>query len=82
MDSQKKNWKEVLDNFLVLNLFIVIIGALWFLVSVVAKGNGSTYLLHLFQKLWYPLFIPAFSLFFTAILIEACINWLNQQNNS
>ena len=82
MNSQRKNWKERLDNFLVLNLFIVIIGALLFLVGVVGKWNGSESLLHLFQKLWYPLFIPAFSLFFTAILIEACINWFNREDDS
>ena len=79
MNSPQKSWKERLDNFLVVNLFVVIAGAFFFVISFIAKANGSEYPFLIFQKLWFPLFIPAFSLFFTAVLIEACINLLSSQ---
>ena len=43
-------------------------------ISFALSVNGNSYLYNLFQKLWYPLFIPSLSLFFTAILIEAVYN--------
>ena len=70
------NWKKYLDNILIYNLYILIIGSIFLAVSFVLSVNGNSYFYNLFQKLWYPLFIPSLSLFFTAILIEAVINSL------
>ncbi len=70
--NQKENkWKKVIDNFLIFNLLIIIIGALFFLVAVFLSANGNGKLYELFQRLWFPIFIPALSIFFTAILSEA-----------
>ena len=77
MEKRKKtehNWKTWIDNILILNLFIIIIGAFIFLLSIFLSANGNANLYGLFQKLWFPLFIPALSLFFTAILAEAVIS--------
>ena len=73
-EQTEKNWKKVLDNFLIINLLILIIGAIFLLISFLLSINGNSNLYNLFQKLWYPIFIPSLSLFFTAILIEAIIN--------
>ena len=71
MNLNEKKWKKSLDNLLILNLLILIIGAFFLLISFILSVNGNSYLFNIFQKLWYPLFIPSLSLFFTAILIEA-----------
>tara|TARA_Y100001968_G_C18706064_1_gene413542 strand:+ start:173 stop:427 length:255 start_codon:yes stop_codon:yes gene_type:complete len=77
LDKQnEKNWKKILDNVLIYNLYILIIGSIILAISYVLSMNGNTDLLILFQKLWYPVFIPSLSLFFTAILVEAVINLL------
>ena len=77
MDEQKEsNFKKVIDSILIYNLYILIIGALLLLISFILTFNGNENLYNLFQKLWYPIFIPSLSLFFTAILIEAIINKL------
>ncbi len=68
------NWKELIDNILVFNLFVIITGALLFLIAIFLTANGNGKLYDFFQKLWFPLFIPALSLFFTAILSEAIIS--------
>ena len=49
-------------------------------ISFTLSVNGNSSLYNLFQKLWYPLFIPSLSLFFTAILIEAIFNKLIDRN--
>ena len=78
----EKKWKEIFDNILIYNLYILIIGAITLAISFVLSVNGNSDLYNLFQKLWYPVFIPSLSLFFTAILIEAIFNKLiNRDNN-
>jgi len=75
MEKQKEsNLKKILDSILIYNLYILIIGAILLFVSFLVGINGNSTLYELFQKLWYPIFIPSLSLFFTAILLESVIN--------
>ena len=74
MEDQKESiFKVILDNILIYNLYILIIGAIFLAISFVLSINGYSSLYSLFQKLWYPIFIPSLSLFFTAILVEAIV---------
>ena len=79
-ETKEKNWKRILDNLLIYNLYILILGSVILAVSYFLSINGNSFLFNLFQKLWYPVFIPSLSLFFTAILIEACFNRLVNRN--
>ena len=79
--TEEKNWKNAIDNILIYNLYILIIGSIFLGISFTLSINGNTYLYNLFQKLWYPVFIPSLSLFFTAVLIEAIFNKLVNRNN-
>ena len=74
--TQENNFKKTLDNILIFNLYILIVGAIFLATSFFLSVNGNSNLYNLFQKLWYPIFIPSLSLFFTAILIEAIITQL------
>ena len=75
-NENEPKWKKALDNILIYNLYILILGSLYLAFSFVISVNGNSYFFNLFQKLWYPVFIPSLSLFFTAILVEAVINSL------
>ena len=79
-ESESK-WKKALDNILIYNLYVLIIGSIFLAISFLISVNGNPYLYSLFQKLWYPVFIPSLSLFFTAILIEAILNNLIDRDN-
>jgi len=77
MDEIKESkWKIALDNILIYNLYILIIGAMFLAISFLLSVNGYPYLYRLFQKIWYPIFIPSLSLFFTAILIDVIFSQL------
>ena len=83
MEKQKeKKWKNILDNILIYNLYILIVGAILLGVSFILSANGMTNLYTLYQKSWYPIFIPSLSLFFTAILIESILNRINNSKNN
>jgi len=79
--TNESKWKKVLDNILIYNLYILIIGSIFLAISFIMSLNGISNLYNLFQKLWYPVFIPSLSLFFTAILVEALLNLLLFQKN-
>ena len=76
-----KDLKQKLDNFLIINLYILIGGVLFLVISFIASSNGYGQPYKIFQRLWYPLFIPSFSLFFTAVLCEAIWNKIENMNN-
>ena len=73
---KESKWKLVLDNILIYNLYILIIGSIFLAISFILSINGNQSLYNLFNKLWYPIFIPSLSLFFTAILIEVIFSQL------
>ena len=77
----ESKWKKALDNILIYNLYILIIGSIFLVISFILSVNGDSNLYNLFNKLWYPLFIPSLSLFFTAILVEAVLNLLQDKKN-
>ena len=79
--SNESNWKKHFDNILIYNLYILIIGSIFLAISFILSLNGKSDLYNLFQKLWYPLFIPSLSLFFTAILIETILHKLIYPTN-
>ena len=82
MQEQKESrFKFILDNILIYNLYILIIGAIFLAISFILSMNGYSNLYILFQKLWYPIFIPSLSLFFTAILIEAILTQIINLKN-
>jgi hypothetical protein len=67
--------KSTLDVLLVADVFLVLIGALWFAVAVVCHTQQLEQPLNLFQKLWEPLFTPAIGLLMAAALISGVLGW-------
>ena len=54
------------SQMLVGGIFLVIVGALWFLVAVICHSRGMEAPLDRFQQLWEPLFTPAIGLLMAA----------------
>ncbi len=79
--NDESKWKKYLDNFLIYNLYVLVAGSLFLAISFILSVNGNNSLYNIFQRLWYPVFIPSLSLFFTAILIEALFNRLAESKN-
>ena len=78
INDNKNNLIKSIDNLLIVNIFVLIAGSIFFIISVILSLNGINYLYDEFQKLWFPLFIPSLSLFFTAILLQAIISQFNK----
>ena len=77
----ESKWRKVIDNILIYNLYILILGAVFLGISFTLSVSGNSEFYNFFQKLWNPVFIPSLSLFFTAILIETIFNKLIERKN-
>ncbi len=71
--------KAGLDALLVANVFLVIAGAVWFVVAVICHSRQVEAPLELFQRLWEPLFTPAIGLLMAAALISGLLGWWQRQ---
>lgn len=65
-----------MDRVLMVNVFVVMAGALWFVVAVGLHGQGLEQPLAHFQQLWTPLFMPAIGLLMAAALLNGGLQWL------
>ena len=78
----KINFKKIIDNFLLINLFLVIIFAFYFLFSVIMQINGKFIFLEFFQKLWNPLIVPLITILIVSSLTNGVTSWLQRRLRS
>ena len=67
--------KGAIDTLLVIDVFVVIAGAVWFGVAVALQSQHVKAPLELFQQLWEPLFTPAIGLLMGAALLSGAVGW-------
>jgi hypothetical protein len=77
-----KRLKGVLDTLLVVDVFVVIAGAVWFGLAVVLQSQQLEAPLRLFQQLWEPLFTPAIGLLMAAALLSGALGWWQRRGQS
>ena len=73
------NFKKYLDNFLLLNLFIVIFSAFFFMFSLIMEINGRSIFLDFFRRIWEPFILPAITILISSTLFIAIISWLKKK---
>lgn len=81
-NSLPQRLRNALDALLVLDVFLVIAGALWFGVGVLLHGRGIEQPLQTFQRLWEPLFTPAIGLLMAAALLSGVLGWWQRRGQS
>ena len=67
--------KDIIDNLLLLNLFVVIVFAMFFIFSVIMQINGEFIFLNFFQKLWNPLVAPLITILIVSTLFNGINSW-------
>ncbi len=73
--KSKKRLKETIDNFLLINLFVVIFFSIYFLFAVIMQINGIFIFFNFFQNLWNPLIIPLITILIVSTLVNAINSW-------
>jgi len=71
-----------LNRLLVFDVFLVIVGFIWFAIAIVGRSFGLSLGLDIWYKLWLPLFNPAIAILILGALLNWAINKIQQRFKS
>ncbi len=72
-ENNQNKLKQIIDNLLLINLFIVIFFALFFIFAIIMQLNGIFIFINFMQTVWNPLVVPLI----TILIIGALVNGIN-----
>ena len=72
-ENNQNKLKQLIDNVLLINLFIVIFFAIFFIFAIIMQLNGISIFIDFIQIVWNPLIVPLI----TILIIGALINGIN-----
>ncbi len=72
-ENNQNYLKQIIDNFLLINLFTVIFFAIFFIFSIIMQFNGVFIFINFIQKVWNPIIVPLI----TILIIGALVNGIN-----
>jgi len=75
MKDKLLNW---LDTFLVVDVFLVIIGFAWFAIAVIGRYSGVSLGLDIWHKLWEPVFTPAIGILMGGAILSGIIKQITK----
>ena len=74
-EKSLKGLKEIIDNFLLINLFVVIFLAIFFIFAVIMQINGVLIFLNFLQVLWNPIVVPLITILIVSALVNGINSW-------
>ena len=72
-ENNQNNLKQIIDNLLLINLFLVIFFAIFFVFAIIMQLNGIFIFIDFIQRVWNPLIVPLI----TILIIGALVNGIN-----
>ena len=72
-ENNQNKFKQIIDNLLLINLFIVIFFAIFFIFAIIMQLNGIFIFINFIQMVWNPLVVPLI----TILIIGALVNGIN-----
>ena len=78
-DINQNNLKQIIDNLLLTNLFIVIFFAIFFLFAVIMQLNGIFIFINFIQIIWNPLIVPLITILIIGALVNGINSWLRRK---
>ena len=72
-ENNQTKLKQMIDNFLLINLFTVIFFAIFFIFAIIMQLKGIFIFINFIQIVWNPLIVPLI----TILIIGALVNGIN-----
>jgi len=72
-ENNQNKLKQIIDNLLLINLFMVIFFAIFFIFAIIMQLNGIFIFIDFIQIVWNPLIVPLI----TILIIGAIGNGIN-----
>lgn len=79
MDSVMERVQRLVNGFLTLNVFFVLLSFVWFIVALVGRSLEVPLGFDLWQRLWEPVFTPAIGVLMGGALLSGIGGWLARQ---
>ena len=74
-ENNQNNLKQIIDNLLLINLFTVIIFAIFFIFAIIMQLNGIFIFINFIQIVWNPLIVPLITILIFGTLINGINSW-------
>ena len=74
-ENNQNNLKQIIDNFLIINLFTVIFFAIFFIFAIIMQLNGIFIFIDFIQRVWNPLIVPLITIFIIGALVNGINFW-------
>ena len=71
----QNQFRELLDNLLLVNLFSVVFFAMFFIFAVIMQIKGVSIFLEFIQRIWNPLIVPLITILIISSLINGISSW-------
>ena len=72
-ENNQNKLKQIIDNLLLINFFVVIFFAIFFIFAIIMQLNGIFIFINFIQIVWNPLLVPLI----TILIIGALVNGIN-----
>ena len=77
--KNQNNLKQIIDNFLLINLFTVVFFAIFFIFAIIMQLNGIFIFVHFIQRVWNPLIVPLITILIIGALANGINSWLRRK---
>ena len=74
-ENYQNKLKQIIDNLLLINLFIVIFFAIFFIFAIIMQLNGIFIFINFIQRVWNPLIVPLITILIVGALVNGINSW-------
>ncbi len=74
-EDKKIKLKQIIDNLLLINLFTVIVFAIFFIFAIIMQLNGIFIFINFIQIVWNPFIVPLITILIIVALVNGFNSW-------
>jgi len=74
-ENNQNYLKQIMDNFLLINLFTVIFFAIFFIFAIIMQLNGIFIFINFIQIVWNPVIVPLITILIIGALVNGISSW-------
>ena len=78
-ENNQNKLKQIIDNFLLINLFAVILFSIFFIFAIIMQLNGIFIFINFIQIVWNPLVVPLITILILGALVNGINSWLRRK---
>ena len=74
-ENNQNKLKQIIDNLLLINFFLVIFFAIFFIFAIIMQLKGIFIFINFIQTVWNPLVVPLITILILGALVNGINSW-------